>query len=126
MAIIMKLKEVKISNYRSIESETFMVEEKDGSHTFTLIGVNESGKSSFLNAIALIDDGIVTHPKDFFDDTKSIEISLKYTVEPADLASLVKELQAKRAKDYEAFPDRLESIREEYDKALILMTKQVL
>jgi predicted ATP-dependent endonuclease of OLD family len=61
----MKLKEVKISNYRSIESETFVVEEKDGSHTFTLIGVNESGKSSFLNAVALIDDGTVAYPKDF-------------------------------------------------------------
>lgn len=91
----MKLKEVKISNYRSIESETFTVEEKDGSYTFTLIGVNESGKSSFLNAVALIDDGIVSHPKDFFDDAKPIEISLKYTVEPADHTTLVKELQAK-------------------------------
>lgn len=91
----MKLKEIQINNYRSIETETFLVEEKDGSSTYTLIGVNESGKSSFLNAISLIDSGSVTYPKDFFDENKPIEISLKYLLEPSDLTSLVKDLQAK-------------------------------
>ena len=43
----MKLSSITIKNFRSIEDLTFKVEEVDGSYTFALIGVNESGKSSF-------------------------------------------------------------------------------
>lgn len=91
----MKLREIKIKNYRSIESETFLIEEKDGSHTFTLIGINESGKTSFLNAVSLVDDGDISFPKDFFEETLPVEISLKYELSQTDINSLHKELQAK-------------------------------
>lgn len=77
----MKLVQVLIKNYKSIEEQTFIIEEKDGSHTFSLIGINESGKSNFLNAISLIDDGNVIFSKDFYDAKKNIEISLTYTLD---------------------------------------------
>ncbi len=80
----MKLISVTIKNYRSIEEELFTIEEKDGSHTFTLIGINESGKSSFLKAISLVDDGDVLFSKDFHDAKKAIEIYLTYKLEPSD------------------------------------------
>jgi predicted ATP-dependent endonuclease of OLD family len=50
----MKLVNLKVDNYRSIQKQTFELKEIDGGLTFTLIGVNESGKSSLLKAISLI------------------------------------------------------------------------
>ena len=91
----MKLISATIKNYRSIEEETFVVEEKDGGHTFTLIGINESGKSTFLRAISLIDTGEVLFSKDFHDDKKPIEIFLTYKLEPSDEKDLKQELIGK-------------------------------
>lgn len=91
----MKLNSITIKNYRSIEEQIFVVEEKDEDYTFTLIGINESGKSSFLNAISLIDDGNVLFSKDFYDDKKEIEVSLSYTLEPSEEKELNKVLTEK-------------------------------
>lgn len=91
----MKLKKITVKNYRSIEKQSFLIEPKDDSYTFTLIGINESGKSSFLNAVSLIDEGDVIYPKDFYDSKKEIEISLTYELEPAEEKELRKELGEK-------------------------------
>ncbi len=91
----MKLSRITVKNYRSIEAQTFTVEEKDGGYTFTLIGVNESGKSSFLNAVALIDDGNVLFSKDFYDDKKEIEVSMSYILESEEEKELKKALSEK-------------------------------
>src|SRR3989344_3170097 len=52
----MKLLSLTIKNFRSIEEETFNIAEVDSTHTFTLIGINESGKSSFLKAVSLVNN----------------------------------------------------------------------
>lgn len=48
----MKLEKIDISNYRSIESIEVEIKPIAGSFTFALLGINESGKSSFLKAIS--------------------------------------------------------------------------
>ena len=80
----MKIKSITIENFRSIENETFNVAELYGGKTFTLIGINESGKSSFLRGVSLVDDGEVMLPKDFGNDTKPITIFLTYTLDASE------------------------------------------
>jgi predicted ATP-dependent endonuclease of OLD family len=77
----MKFKQIEIINYRSIESLTFDIEEINGSYTYSLLGVNESGKSSFLKAITLVNGDAVdfSFPHDYNDDNKSVIIKLFYT-----------------------------------------------
>jgi len=60
----MKLLSLTIKNFRSITNV-------DGTHTFTLIGINESGKSSFLKAVSLVDNGDekIIFPKDYFKES---------------------------------------------------------
>lgn len=81
---LMKLKRIRISNFRSIDSEHFEVIEKGGSYTYTFIGENESGKSNFLRALSLYDDGTPSFPADYHDPKKSIEISFFYTLDSAE------------------------------------------
>lgn len=85
----MNLKEIKIKNYRSIEEEIFVIEEVAGSHSYSLIGTNESGKTSFLNAVALIDEDGVVFPKDFYDDTQPIEVCLTYELNDSNKRSVI-------------------------------------
>lgn len=93
----MKLKSLSIKNFRSIEDEAFNVTEVDGTHTFTLIGINESGKSSFLRAVALVDndDEKVVFPKDYFDETQQIEVILNYDLDAQDEKDLKSDLAEK-------------------------------
>ncbi len=46
----MKLKKITVKNFRSVEEQSLEIKEIGGSYTYALIGVNESGKSSFLEA----------------------------------------------------------------------------
>lgn len=81
----MKLKSVKISNYRSIEEITFDIEPlNDTTFTYGLIGVNEAGKSTILKSLALKDglkDGKgnpLLLQKDFKDKIKPVEVEYCY------------------------------------------------
>lgn len=78
----MKLQSISIENYKSIEYLKFDISEINGSHTYSLLGINESGKSSFLNAISLIKSPIskINYPLDFFDDSKPVSIELEYSL----------------------------------------------
>ncbi|MDO8676819.1 MAG: AAA family ATPase [Candidatus Azambacteria bacterium] len=92
----MKLLSITIENYRSIEKATFNVAEIAETHTFTLIGINESGKSSFLTAISLVDGKEkVTFPKDFFDDKQPVRIALAYQLDSSEDKELKKALSEK-------------------------------
>lgn len=84
----MKLTSITIENYRSLEKATFEISEIAGSHTFTLIGINEAGKSSFLTAVSLLDDGKVVFPRDYFDEDQPITISFSYELTPDDRKQL--------------------------------------
>ena len=93
----MKLLSLTIKNFRSIEDETFTITEVDGTHTFTLIGINESGKSSFLKAVSLVDDDDekVIFPKDYFEESEPISIILNYQFEAQDEKELKNALTEK-------------------------------
>ncbi len=84
----MKLKSVKISNYRSIKEITLDINPLDDkTFTYGLIGVNEAGKSTILKSLALKDglkDGKgnpLLLQKDFKDKTKPVEIEYSYVLE---------------------------------------------
>ena len=91
----MILKEIQISNFRSIENVIIKIEPVNGSNTFTLIGINESGKSSILKAISLFEGGSIAYPSDYNNVSKSVQISFIYTVTNTDLDELEKELMSK-------------------------------
>lgn len=93
----MKLKNFQIKNFRSIENETFTISEIDGTHTFSLIGINESGKSSFLKAVSFVDndDEKVIFPKDFFKESDPVNIILNYELETQEEKELKKTLAEK-------------------------------
>ncbi len=74
----MNLKEITIKNFRSIANVTFKIEQIANSYAYTLIGINESGKSSFLMGIDLINRESISYPIDYFDDTKPVSVLLKY------------------------------------------------
>jgi len=93
----MKLLSLTIKNFRSIEDETFTIAEVGDTHTFTLIGINESGKSSFLKAVSLVDndDEKVIFPKDFFDESEPVSITLNYQLEAQEEKELKSALAEK-------------------------------
>jgi len=87
----MELTSITIKNYRSIEELHIPIKKLDDeSRTFSLIGINEAGKSSILKAIAL-KDGLtdekgekLPYKKDFKDTSKPIEIIFEYTLDAED------------------------------------------
>jgi len=82
----MKIKSITIENYRSIKDTVVLdVEPISGKQTFMLLGINESGKSNILEAIALLDEdrefdyGRDCHSKNE-DDKKDISISYELNI----------------------------------------------
>ncbi len=88
----MELKKITIENYKSIDNIEFIISEINNSYTYSLLGINESGKSSFLKAISLFDNGDISYPQDFFSDSKPVKITLNYVPSKDILAELKKEL----------------------------------
>lgn len=81
----MKLTAIKIKNFRTIRDITFDINElSDGSFAYGLIGINEAGKSSLLQAIALKDSDYIVNERDFYDDSDKIEVQYLYDVEESD------------------------------------------
>ena len=99
----MKLRSITIKNFRSIRDLTFEVEEVGGSYTFALIGINESGKSNFLEAISLVDDrGRMLFTTDYTDRKKEVRITLNYEFDQKnqeDIEFLKKELLEQKFDD---------------------------
>ena len=91
----MKLEKIKIENYKSIDNLEFEISEVNNSYTYSLLGINESGKSSFLKAISLIDNDDINYPQDFFSDSKPVKITLLYSLTDGNLTELKKELTTK-------------------------------
>jgi hypothetical protein len=86
----MPLRQVNISNYRSIEWISIpLAALDDGSRTVGLIGMNEAGKSSILKAIASIDGDVPIIAKDFRDKQKRVEITLVYDLEADDFDAVM-------------------------------------
>ncbi len=79
----MKANKITIKNFRSIEEISLDLKDDGGFHTFGLIGVNEAGKSSILNAIRNFHDLSDVNPRDFRDKTKPVEVSIHYKIDEA-------------------------------------------
>ncbi|MEI6378092.1 MAG: AAA family ATPase [Candidatus Falkowbacteria bacterium] len=82
----MKLKSVKIKNYRSIEEIKFDINPvSDNTYTYGLIGINEAGKSSILQALAILDEHIIPTALDFQDKEMPIEVEYDYEQDKDDI-----------------------------------------
>jgi predicted ATP-dependent endonuclease of OLD family len=88
----MKLEKITIENYKSIDKVEFIISEINNSFTYSLLGINESGKSSFLKAISLFDNEDISYPQDFFSDSKPVKVILDYIPSKDNLINLKKEL----------------------------------
>ena len=92
----MKLVTIEIENYRSVEKAVFTVREIEGSFTFTLIGINESGKSNLLRGVFLTaPNQSVRYPEDYFDPNNEIKIALTYEIDDEDLLKIKSRLAKK-------------------------------
>ncbi len=91
----MNLNKVVIQNYKSIEYVEFYISEINGSYTYSLLGINESGKTSFLKGLGLVDDSILNYPNDYFDESQPISIQLHYEPTDTELKELKKQLLTK-------------------------------
>ncbi len=85
----MKIKNITIENYRSIKDTVVLdVAPIGGKQTFMLLGINESGKSNILEAIALLDeDREFDYSRDCHskneDENKDISVSYELDIAPA-------------------------------------------
>ncbi len=82
----MKLTKLFVTNYRGLRDVTIPL-----SHLGCLIGENNSGKSSFLQALSLFFSGSKLPPTHFFDETQPIRIAVTFEdITDADLARLAR------------------------------------
>lgn len=89
----MRITQLSIRNYRALRDVTIPM-----SRFGCIIGENNSGKSSFLQALSLLVSGSRVPPSHFFDESKPIRIAL--TIEgigDGDLARLVEEHRSRVA-----------------------------
>jgi len=89
----MRLAQLSITNYRALRDVTIPL-----SHFGCLIGENNSGKSSFLQALSLFYSGSKLLASYFFDESKPIRIAVTFEgIGDADLARLADEHRARVA-----------------------------
>jgi len=83
----MRMTELTISNYRALRNVSIPL-----SHFGCLIGENNSGKSSFLQAMSLFFSGSKLSPSHYFDEGKPIRIQIVFEdIAEPDLGRLVEE-----------------------------------
>lgn len=83
----MRLAQLSVENYRALREVTIPL-----SHFGCLIGENNSGKSSFLQALSLFFSGSKLSSSHFFDESKPVRIALTFEdIGGDDLARLVEE-----------------------------------
>ena len=89
----MKISQLSVTNYRALRDVTIPL-----SHFGCLIGENNSGKSTFLQAISLFFSGSKISSSNFFDEEKPIRIAVTFEdITEADLARLAEEHRSRVA-----------------------------
>lgn len=89
----MKIKELSVYNYRALRDVTIPM-----SQFGCLIGENNSGKSTFLQALSLFFSGSKLASSNFFDESQPIRIAIKFeNIIDADLARLAEEHRSRVA-----------------------------
>ncbi len=87
----MRMTKLTISNYRALRDVSIPL-----SHFGCLIGENNSGKSSFLQALSLFFSGSKLSTSHYFDESRPIRIEIVFEdIADADLARLVEEHRTK-------------------------------
>jgi predicted ATP-dependent endonuclease of OLD family len=89
----MKLEKLSIENFKSIEIITFEINEINNTYTYSLLGINESGKSSFLKGISLKNKNNLKYPDDYFNSSNAINITFTYILTIEELKEIKKKLQ---------------------------------
>lgn len=78
----MKLLSITIKGYKSINKVPFLLDQNLKEQTYSLIGINEAGKSSYLEAISFFDEKEKIIDKKFFhknkSPSKSVEVIFEY------------------------------------------------
>lgn len=85
----MKLNSIKIKNFRSLKELQINIDKLNESYTYSLLGINESGKTSILKAIDFYDSKIIKYPEDFFENTKSVEVEFYYELSKETLEDIL-------------------------------------
>ncbi len=80
----MKLISITIRGYKSINEVPFKLNYDLNEQTYSLIGINEAGKSSFLEAISFFDEKEKIIDKKFFHKDKSVSKSIEIVFEYED------------------------------------------
>lgn len=100
----MKLLSIDIKSYKSIKEVPFVLDYNLQGQTYSLIGINEAGKSSFLEAINFFDEKNKIIDKKFFhkekSPSKSIEVTFAYE-ECGDVSADLKEKLKEKGVDQE-------------------------
>lgn len=89
----MNLLAIKIENFRSIKSLEIKIFEVNKSKTFSLLWINESGKSSILKAIDFFDSKKINFPNDFFDNWKEVFVEFQYEIDKDWLQEIFEQLK---------------------------------
>jgi len=84
----MRLEKIEIKNYKSIEKLSFTCNPINRIKTFCLFGENESGKSSILNALELVNGIKLNYPDDYHDPNSFITVKLFYKPENWNIGTL--------------------------------------
>ena len=115
----MRIEYIRISNFKSIDN----LEIKDIENALILVGQNNTGKSTVIDAIRAVCGDYKIQFADFDDSGANIEISIRLRIFDSDLANLQKMGLVSRCRRYEPwlreFGERLPSYvpdGEEFDE----------
>lgn len=90
----MILKEIEVRNYRSVNFLSIPITMVNYGHTYSLLGINESGKSSILKGISLYENTTPKYPEDYFDENEVVGMAFHYKVSEDTMSQLRKKLIA--------------------------------
>lgn len=91
----MKLLSITIRGYKSISEVPFTLNYDLNEQTYSLIGINEAGKSSFLEAISFFDEKEKIIDKKFFHKDKSVSKRIEIVFEYQDCVDANNDIKEK-------------------------------
>ncbi len=123
----MILKNIKINNYRSIKEIDFGIEQiSDMGFTYGLLGINEAGKSSILQALSFKDSKTNSLPKinDFYKgNSEDFIVLYKYEISDLEIEE-IKKLSVFESLTKDSFED-VETLSEEEFSASFFLQKNL-
>lgn len=92
---MMKLKNIKIADYKSINEIEFPIQKRNNSYTTILLGENETGKSNILDAMSFLQQYKEEQSADF--------LSIRNQQNEADIVSVFYTMEAENASEYRKY-----------------------